>query len=81
MVCLGFPIDEDIIKENKDKMMEKRMKDMIHEALESGGSITQAKGYEQKLIVALMSSKGSLRNVCLFHTNLVVAKTNIKFSK
>jgi hypothetical protein len=62
-------------------MMEKRMKDMIHEALEGGGGITQAKGHGQKLIVALMSSKGSLWNVFLFHTYLVVAQTKIKFSK
>jgi hypothetical protein len=75
MVCLGLAIDEDIIKENKDKMAEKRMEDIIHEALEGGGGITQAKGHDQKLIVALMSSKGSLGNVCLFHTYLVVART------
>jgi hypothetical protein len=57
------------------------MKDMIHEALEGGGGITQAKGHDQKLIVALMISKGSLRNACLFYTYLVVARTKIKFSK
>ena len=57
------------------------MEDMIHEALESGGSITQAKGHDQKLIVALMSSKCNLWNVCLFHTDLVVARTKINFSK
>jgi hypothetical protein len=62
-------------------MMEKRTKDMIHEALESGGSIMQAKGNDQKLIVALMNSKGSLRNVYLFHTDLMVARMKIKFSK
>jgi hypothetical protein len=62
-------------------MMEKRIEDMIHEALESGGSITHAKGHDQKIIVALMSSKCSLRNVCLFHMDLVVAKMKIKFSK
>jgi hypothetical protein len=62
-------------------MMEKRMEGMIREAFESGGSITQAKGHDQKLIVALMISKCSLRNVCLVHTNLVVSKTKIKFSK
>jgi hypothetical protein len=62
-------------------MMKKRMEDMVHEALEGGGGITQAKGHDQKLIVALMSSKGSLRNVCLFHTDLVVARMKIKFSK
>jgi hypothetical protein len=28
-----------------------------------------------------MSSKGSLRNICLFHMDLVVARMKIKFSK
>ena len=62
-------------------MMKKRMKYIIHEALESGGSITQAKEHDQKLIVALMSSKGSIGNVYLFHTYLVVARMKIKFSE
>jgi hypothetical protein len=62
-------------------MTEKRMEGMIHEALESGGKITQTKGHDQKLIVSLMSSKCSLRNVFLFHMDLVVARTKIKFSK
>jgi hypothetical protein len=62
-------------------MKEKRMEDMIHEALEGGGGITQAKGHDQKLIVALMSLKGSLGNICLFHTYLVVAQTKIQFSE
>ena len=54
-------------------MTEKRTEDMIHEALEGGGGITQAIGHDQKIIVALMSSKGSLGNVSLFHTYVVVA--------
>ena len=54
---------------------------MIHEALEGGGGITQAKGHDQKLVVALMSSKGHLGDVCLFHTYLVIAQEKIKFSK
>ena len=57
------------------------MEDMIHEDLESGGSITQAKGHDQKIIVALMSSKGSLRDICLFHMYLVVARTKSQFSE
>ena len=56
-------------------MMENRTKVMIHEALEGGGGITQAKGHGKKLIVALTSSKGCLGNVCLFHMDLVVART------
>jgi hypothetical protein len=62
-------------------MMEKRMEDMIHEALEGGGGITQTKGHDQKLIVALMGSKGNLGNAYLFHMYLVVGRTKIKFSK
>jgi hypothetical protein len=45
-------------------MAEKRTEDMIHEFLEGGGGITQSKGHDQKLIVALMSYKGSLGNIC-----------------
>jgi hypothetical protein len=62
-------------------MMEKRMEDMIHEALESGERITQAKVHEHKIIVALMSLKCSLRNFSLVHTYLVVARMKIEFSK
>jgi hypothetical protein len=46
---------------------------MVHEALEDGGGVTQTKGHDQKLIVGLMSAKGSLGNVDLFHTYLVIA--------
>jgi hypothetical protein len=54
-------------------MIEKSVKDMVHEALEGGGGVTQAKGHDQKLIVALMSEKGHLGNVGLFHAYLVIA--------
>jgi hypothetical protein len=57
------------------------MEYMIHEALEGGGGITQAKGHDQKIIVALMSAKEHLGNVYLFHMYLVIAQANIKFSK
>jgi hypothetical protein len=81
MVYLGFSIDEDIIKENWGKMMEKRVEDMVHEALEGGGGVTKTKGHEQKLIVAFISAKGGLGNVGIFHTYLVIAQAKIKFGK
>jgi hypothetical protein len=62
-------------------MMEKRVEDMVHEALEGGGGITQAKGHDQKIIVALMNEKGLLENVGLFHAYLVIARAKIKFGK
>ena len=62
-------------------MTEKRTEDMVHEALEGGGGVTQPKGHDQKLIVVLMSAKGHLGNVSLLHTYLVIARVKIKFSK
>jgi hypothetical protein len=62
-------------------MTEKRVEDMVHEALEGGGGVTQAKGHDQKLIVALMSAKGCLGNASLFHAYLVIARAKIKFGK
>jgi hypothetical protein len=40
-------------------MMDKMMKDMIHETLKSERGITQSKGNDQELIVTVMSEKGS----------------------
>ena len=62
-------------------MTEKRVEYMVHEALEGGGGVKQTKGHNQKLIVALMSAEGSLGNVGLFHTYLVIARAKIKFGK
>jgi hypothetical protein len=57
------------------------MENMVHETLESGGSITRAKGDDQEFIVILMSAKISLRNVFFLHTCMVVARMEINFSK
>jgi hypothetical protein len=62
-------------------MKKKRTKDMVHEALKGGGGVTQPKGHDQKFVVALMSAKGHLRNIRLFHTNLVIARAKIKFGE
>ena len=62
-------------------MMKKRVEDMVHEALEGGGGVTQTKGHDQKFLVALMSAKGSFGNVNLFHTYLVIARAKIKFGE
>ena len=35
----SFSIDDNIIKENQDKLTKERMEDMIHETLKSGGGI------------------------------------------
>jgi hypothetical protein len=45
------------------------------------GVLHKPKGMNKKLIVALMSAKGSLGNDDLFHMYLVIAREKIKFGK
>jgi hypothetical protein len=54
---------------------------MIHEALEGGGGITEAKRHEQELIVTLMSLKGSLGDFIFLHMYLVVSIMHIRFNE
>jgi len=77
----SFFIDENIIKENQDKMTEERMEGDIHETLKSGGSIIEVEWHNQEPIVPLMSFECSIWNVLFFHTNLVVAREDIIFGK
>jgi len=62
-------------------MMEEREEVMVHDTLKSGGTITEAKGHDQKLILTLMSSKCNPGNLFLFYMYLVVAIKDNKFSK
>ena len=62
-------------------MKKERMKDMIHETLRSGGGITETKGKDQELIVALMSEKWHLEDVFLLNMYMVVSKMKVEFGK
>ena len=52
MLSLGFTIDEDIIKEDQNEVSLVGPEYFIHQCLECGRSICEAKWYDQKLIVA-----------------------------
>ena len=49
-----FTIDDDIIKEDQNEVPQVEPKYFIHQCLEYGRSISEAKGHDQKLIVAIM---------------------------
>jgi len=66
-------VDEDVIKENKDKFSEIWFEQVIHEALKSGWGITETKWHYQEFMMTFMSLKSSLWNVYFFHANLVIA--------
>jgi hypothetical protein len=62
-------------------MTEERTKYMIHETLKSGGSIIEDEWHNQELVEILMIFECSIGNVFFFHTNMVVARVEIKFGK
>ena len=77
----GATVDEDVIKENKDKFFEIWFEQVVHKALKSGGAIRKTKRHDQKLIMAFMSSESSLWNVSFFHANLVIGRAKVELSK
>ena len=75
MLEMSFPrltVDEDVLKEDKDKGLEIWFHNFIHETLEGGWFITKSKRRNQKLIVAFVSGKRCHRNVFLFHFDLMI---------
>jgi hypothetical protein len=77
----SFTVDEDDIKKDKDKMMQKGFKYFVHETLKGGRCIANAKGHHQELVMASMSEKNIVRNICLLHANLVIAREEIDFGE
>jgi hypothetical protein len=50
-MCLpSFIVDQDIIKEEKEKMVQKGLKYIVHNALKSGRCITKTKRNHQEVI-------------------------------
>ena len=84
MLKVGFPIcivDEDVIKEDKEKHLTIRFVNFIHEALECRRGITKSKRHNQEFIMAFMGVKSCFRNVFLFHLDLMVSGAKIKFGE
>ena len=71
----NFIVDWDVIKKDKDKIMQKELKDMVHETLEGGRCIAKVKGNHQELIMALMGAKNSFGNIDLLHANIFYPNT------
>ena len=80
MLKMFFPseiVDENVIKENKDKFSEIWFQQVIHEALKSRWGIIETKWHDQEFVMAFMSSESSLGNVYFVHAYLVIARAKI----
>jgi hypothetical protein len=77
VAILSVAINENVIKQNQDKISKVRFQCFIHETLEGGWGISKAKRPGQEFIMSFMSYESSLRNICLLHLNLVIVVVKV----
>ena len=81
MLNPGFTIDEDIIKEDQNEVSQVGTEYFIHQFLECGRSIHEAKWNDQKFRVAIMCVERCFRDIILMNLNLVIPRTKIQLGE
>ena len=76
-----FTVDEDIIKKYQNEFLQIGSEYFIHQALECGRSISETKGHDQKLIVAIMCAKSYFRDISLMNPNLMIPRAKIQLGE
>jgi hypothetical protein len=79
MVIPNAVVNEDVVKENQNKLPKVGLQEFIHETLEGRWGIAKAKRHYQEFIMPFMSSEISLGNICFIHLNLEIVRAKIKF--
>ena len=81
MLSLGFTIDEDIIKEDQNEVSQVGPKYFIHQFLEHGRGICEAKWHAKKFIMAIMCAESCFRDIIRMDPNLVIPRTKIQLGE
>ena len=81
MLSACFNIDEDIIKEDRNEVPQVGTKYFIHQFLECGRSICEAKWHDQKFIVPIMCAESCFRDIILMNSNLVIPRMKIQLGE
>ena len=81
MLSPGFTIDEDIIKEDQNEVSQVGPKYFIHQCLECGRRIHEAKWHSQKVIVAIMCAEICIRDIILMNLNLVIPRMKVQLGE
>lgn len=69
----SFTMDQYIIEEENKKILKIRSQNFIHGAFESTRSILESKRHNQKHMMAFVGAKIRIRNLGIFHEDLVGA--------
>ena len=81
MLNPGFTIDEDIIEEDQNEVSQVGPKYFIHQCLERGRGICEAKWHHQKFIMAIMCAESCFRDIIRMDPNLVIPKMKTTWRK
>ena len=81
MLNLGFTIYEDIIKEDHNEVSQVGLKYFIHQCLERGRGICEAKWHDQKFIMAIMCVERCFRDIIRVNPNLVIPRMKIQLGE
>ena len=76
-----FTVDEDIIKKYQNEFLEIGSEYFIHQGLECGRSISETKGHDQKLILAIMCAESCFRDIILMNPNLMIPRAKIQLGE
>lgn len=74
-------VDEDIVEEDEYEPVKKRPQDGVHQGLERGRCVGQAKRHDQEFKQALMGVERHFVDVVVEHEDLVVARLQIKLGE
>src|SRR5882757_6649021 len=81
MLFLILRINKNVIKENKNKLVQIPAEDTIHKAHKCSGCICEAKWNHYKLIMSIPCSKGCLMNVFILNSHLMVTRPQVNLGK
>jgi len=73
--------DEDVIEVDKDIDVEDVTEDVVHEVLEGGWSIGEAKGHDEAFEVTIACPEGCFPFIARFDTEKVVGTTEVEFGE
>ena len=73
-----FTINEDIIKEVQNEVSQVGPEYFIHQCMECGRRIHEAKWHDQKFIMTIMCAESCFRDIICMDLNLVIPRMKIQ---
>src|SRR6267154_1912057 len=81
MFFLILRINKNVIKENKNKLVQIPAEDTIHKAHKCSWCICETKWYHYKLIMPIPCPEGCLMNVFILDSHLMVTRPQVNLGK